>query len=179
MRRSLIVLAVVTAGVAARADPPRTSSLTWTRATGAEDCIGALDLARAVEERLGRPVFVSASSAQLTIDGRIERRASSQGWRAVVTLRSAKGEDLGVLDYDSELSAERIAEFADRAASRGGRSEAMALAQPQLPSAWQRKPKSHVWLLHLHLPAPPPVIVHVPADPALQSASCPQRQAHV
>ena len=43
----------------------------------------------------------------------------------------------------------------------------------------QRCPNSHTWLLHLHLPAPPPFSVHVPAEPALQSASLLQWHAHV
>lgn len=50
-------------------------------------------LARAVEERLGRTVFVSAAQADVSVEGRIEPKA--KGGHAVITLRDAGGALLG------------------------------------------------------------------------------------
>ena len=52
----------------------RTSSLSWVRLEGADQCIGAQELARRVEERVGRRVFVSASQAELSLEGHVERQ---------------------------------------------------------------------------------------------------------
>lgn len=51
-------------------------------------------LARAVEERLGRTVFVSAAQADVSVEGRIEPK-SRGGWHAVITVRDARGALLG------------------------------------------------------------------------------------
>lgn len=73
---------------------PRTSSLSWVRLPGAEECVATQPLARAVEERLGRTVFVSAAQADVSVEGRIEPK-SKGGWHAVITLRDARGALLG------------------------------------------------------------------------------------
>ena len=58
----------------AAAQTGRTSSLSWLRMPGADACIATQALARSVEERLGRHVFVSASAADVSVEGRIEKR---------------------------------------------------------------------------------------------------------
>jgi hypothetical protein len=74
---------------------PRTSSLSWVRLAGADTCVSTQDLARDVETRLGRSVFVSPAQADLSVEGRIEPARGKPGWRAVVVLRDAKGVTLG------------------------------------------------------------------------------------
>ncbi len=92
----------LSASFAAADDAPsraRTSSLSWVRLPGAEGCVATQALARAVEERLGREVFVSAAQADVSVEGRVEPRRGG-GWRAVVTLRDAKGALLGTRDVE-------------------------------------------------------------------------------
>ena len=76
----------------ARAEEPRTSSLSWLRMPGAEGCVTTQALARAVEERLGRSAFVSAAQADLSVEGSVAPRP--RGYRAQITVRDAKGESL-------------------------------------------------------------------------------------
>lgn len=90
----LAVIAVMFTALGSRADESRTSSLSWLRMPGADSCVATQSLARAVEERLGRPVFVSASAADVSVEGRIEKRPGG-GFRAVITIRDAKGALLG------------------------------------------------------------------------------------
>lgn len=73
--------------------PPATSSLNWVRLPGAESCITARALAEAVERRLQRAVFVSSSSGDLAIEGRIER--ANDQWTATVAITRADGTSLG------------------------------------------------------------------------------------
>ncbi|MEO8877528.1 MAG: hypothetical protein ABI461_18175, partial [Polyangiaceae bacterium] len=67
---------------------------------GAESCVPTQELAREVEIRLGRPVFVSASQADVSIEGHIDRRASQNHWHATIILRDAKGATLGTRELD-------------------------------------------------------------------------------
>jgi hypothetical protein len=85
---------------AAVADAPRSSALAWVRLPGAEGCPAAQDVARAVEARLGRTVFVAAGVAELTIEGRAERVASPPGFRAIVRITDASGAVLGERTLD-------------------------------------------------------------------------------
>lgn len=95
---SLIALAIPRV---ASADEGRTSSLSWLRMPGADSCIATQALARSVEERLGRHVFVSAAEADVSVEGRIEKRAgSAPGWRSVITIRDSKGALLGTRELD-------------------------------------------------------------------------------
>ena len=57
-------------------------------------------LARAVEGRLGRSVFVSAAQADVSVEGRIERRG--KGFRATLVLRDARGEELGTREISRD-----------------------------------------------------------------------------
>jgi hypothetical protein len=97
---SLFALASSVSGRAS-AGEARTSSLSWLRMPGTEACIATQALARSVEERLGRRVFVSAAEADVSVEGRIERRAGAAGgWHAVITVRDAKGALLGTRELD-------------------------------------------------------------------------------
>lgn len=86
---------------ASAAPEGRTSSLSWLRMPGADECIATQALARAVEERLQRPgkVFVSAAQADVSVEGRIEKK-KPQGWRSVITIRDAKGQLLGTRELE-------------------------------------------------------------------------------
>lgn len=63
------------------------AALSWTRLPGAERCIDAPELARAVEARIGA-VLVTPAHAALSIEGRIAPR-SGGGYRAVVAVAHA------------------------------------------------------------------------------------------
>lgn len=84
----------------AAASEGRTSSLSWLRMPGTDSCIATQALARSVEERLGRHVFVSAAEADVSVEGRIEKRPSGAGWHAVITIRDGKGALLGTRELD-------------------------------------------------------------------------------
>jgi hypothetical protein len=79
------------------ADAParRTSSLSWIRLAGADGCVSTQDLARDVELRLGRPVFVSPARADVSVEGHVEPLRGGTGWRATIVLRDAQGAPLG------------------------------------------------------------------------------------
>ncbi len=90
-----LVVQVAPAGARKQDEAPRerTSSLSWVRMPGAEGCLSSGELARAVETRLSRRVFVSAAEADLAVEGRAERTDS--GWRAVLQVSDAGGGVLG------------------------------------------------------------------------------------
>lgn len=79
----------------------RTSSLSWVRLEGAERCVSTQALAHAVEDRLERKVFVSASEGDLSVEGHVSPTQSPPGWHAVVSVRDAKGAILGIREVDS------------------------------------------------------------------------------
>jgi hypothetical protein len=91
------------AGSPATATAPRPASLGWTRLEGAEGCIGAGDLARAVEALLGKKAFVSAAEAELSIEGRVAPRPEG-GYRASVEVADRAGKSLGSRDLDTPSS---------------------------------------------------------------------------
>lgn len=70
--------------------------LTW---RAPEACIGPGDLAQAVEERLGQPVF--AKDPQYRIEGSLQAGASPK-WKARFTLVSAAGEVLGTRELTAD-----------------------------------------------------------------------------
>jgi hypothetical protein len=77
---------------------------------GADSCIATQPLARAVEERLGRETFVSAAQADLSVEGRIEKKPKG-GWRAVITMRDPKGALLGTREVErDDASCEAMSE---------------------------------------------------------------------
>ncbi len=93
--KSALLASALTGSAQAAGPPPRTSSLSWVRLAGADACVSTQDLARGVETRLGRAVFVSAAQADLSVEGRIEPAHGKPGWRALLVLRDAKGAQLG------------------------------------------------------------------------------------
>lgn len=106
-------VALLVAPSSARAADAKTSSLSWLRMPGADSCVATQPLARAVEERLGRSAFVSAAEADLSVEGRIERRArgGASTWHAVITVRDASGATLGTRELDrSDASCDAMTE---------------------------------------------------------------------
>lgn len=96
---------VVVMGWAGRAEAApdasqRTSSLAWVRSGGAEGCIGGKELAEAVEKILGRRVFVSASAADVAVEGHVDWAAD--GWKATLRISGERGAVLG----DRELASQ-------------------------------------------------------------------------
>lgn len=87
----------------ASAQPPppkaKTATLGWARLDGAEKCIGTQELARSVETLLGRATFVSAADAELAVEGRVEKKKEG-GFRAVLSISTAKGEGQGTRELD-------------------------------------------------------------------------------
>lgn len=98
---ALGVAPLLRAQPASNLPPPRTSSLSWVRMAGAEECVATQQLARAVEDRLGRTVFVSAAEADVSVEGHVEPQPKG-GWRAVITLRDGKGTLLGTRELATE-----------------------------------------------------------------------------
>ncbi|MGK3986536.1 hypothetical protein WME99_26055 [Sorangium sp. So ce136] len=158
---SLIAAALVAAASPARASSgEQTASLGWVRLAGAEACVGARALARAVEARLGRAALVSAARADLTIEGRIEPGGSG-GWRAVIAVADAEGAVLGTREIatasprcgaiDSELAL-AIALMIDPSATLST-SAPPALAAPAPPPAPSPAPVPPPG------PAPPPQVI--------------------
>lgn len=82
---------------ARQASRGQTSSLSWLRLPGSERCMGSLSLARAVERRLGRPVFVAPSRATLAVEGRVEPRTTAldSGYKATISVTRLDGSIVG------------------------------------------------------------------------------------
>jgi hypothetical protein len=99
-----MALAIGLTSRAAAADPPPpvTSALNWTRLPGAESCIGVRELQAAVEKRIGRALFVSATEADVLVEGNIEPISNARGWRAQIRLSDADGVDLGTREIQNK-----------------------------------------------------------------------------
>lgn len=78
----------------------RSSTLAWVRLPGAESCIGTVELAKAVERRLGRLVFAPVSQADLAVEGRIEPRVL--GFVATLSVSDRDGKVLGTRTLESK-----------------------------------------------------------------------------
>jgi hypothetical protein len=101
--RAWIAGLVLLATTRAHAEPEHlTATLDVKRAPGAEQCLDAPLLAKAVETRLGRVVFGGAAP-ELRVSVALER-APDGAWRAQLLLEDAKGTDLGRREI---VSAER------------------------------------------------------------------------
>jgi len=73
--------------------------------------VSTQELARGVEARLGRAVFVSAAEGDLSVEGRIEPAHGKPGWRALLVLRDSKGAQLGTRELTrDEASCEAMRE---------------------------------------------------------------------
>lgn len=81
-------------------EPRRTSTLSWVRLPGAERCVGPVELAAAVEARLGRVVFAPVSRAELAVEGRIEPRDG--GFAAALSVSDREGRRLGQRELASK-----------------------------------------------------------------------------
>lgn len=161
---SLVALAVsLFAASSARGAEPRTSSLGWSRLPGAEGCIAPAALARAVEQRLGRAVFVSTSRAELSVEGRVER--TKDGFRATVALFDQAGRPLGEreLSRDGDRCDAMDAELSLVLAVMIDPEAALAPPPPTaLPPAATPAPTTRVVIQREEVP----VLVPVPAEPA-------------
>ncbi len=102
MRRLLSVVGpavgLLAAGLAAAEPRQTTSALSWVRLPGAESCIAAPELGTRVEARLGRSAFVSPSAADLSIEGRIERKGAR--FHAVVSGTRRDGTAIGTRELE-------------------------------------------------------------------------------
>lgn len=78
-------------------------SLNWVRVPGAEQCICPGDLARKVEERLGREIFFSTAVADIAVEGHIGPKTKG-GWKAILVISDHSGKVLGsrVLETEGE-----------------------------------------------------------------------------
>jgi hypothetical protein len=106
MRAAAAFLALVACLVGARRSAASTESATyslgWARRPGAESCVGAGALARAVEARLGHPAWVPTSAANVLIEGYVEKRENVPGWHAELVLTDMNGGVLGQRDIVSD-----------------------------------------------------------------------------
>ncbi len=80
-----------------------TASLSWARGANTEGCISSDALSSEVEARLGRPVFGARGSADMRIEGSIERvDSTTTRWRVRFTLYGVGGKPLGHRDLESD-----------------------------------------------------------------------------
>jgi hypothetical protein len=95
---------VLVVSAARAATPPANVSyaLSWTRMPGAEACVAGGPLSRTVEERLKHSTWVPASTADVLIEGYVEKRRESSGWHAHIVLATAGGEFLGERDISHD-----------------------------------------------------------------------------
>ncbi|HMJ10046.1 MAG TPA: hypothetical protein VK524_01510 [Polyangiaceae bacterium] len=94
LRAAVAVLGLVLVAVRAHALDPVAPGLNWVRLPGAESCISAQALAAAVEERVGRVLFVAIAEAGLTVDGSVER-GTPDGWHVILDVSDPAGRVLG------------------------------------------------------------------------------------
>ena len=87
----------------------RASALSWVRDASAEGCPGSVAMARAVEARLGRAVFVSGARAELSIEAHVQRTVTA--WRVVIDTSDAQGKIVGHREIESQ--SESCTEAAD------------------------------------------------------------------
>src|SRR5262245_29355365 len=89
------LVAILPAPARAATEEP-TYALSWSRGDGAGECITSHALARAVEARLGRSVFVSPAAAEFMLEARIEGGPSH--WSASISLQDRDGHRVGQRD---------------------------------------------------------------------------------
>jgi len=82
-------------GAAAQTGPTRGPALNWVRLAGGESCIAPVELARRVEKRLGRIVFVRAGDAIIVIEGRVGPDPAG-GFNSVIRVSDPDGNVYGV-----------------------------------------------------------------------------------
>lgn len=169
--RLATLLGLLSSGLA-RADETAGAhfSLSWVRMPGASPCVGGQDLARAVEERLRRPVFGPLGQADVAVEGHVAPAPNGAfGFHADVTLTDEKGVLRGTRSLDSRDPTCRDLEAP----------LALAIALMIDPNATLATPASPAPLAAPPSPAiPPPALVPVPTmptpeTPAPRSGSAP------
>lgn len=99
LRAALLASATMLCASIVGAREPEAASLGWVRLPGAESCPSAQALARTIEARIGRAVFVSPSQAELFIEARVERTRT--GLAAHMQATRADGRRLGSRELSS------------------------------------------------------------------------------
>ncbi len=110
MVRRLIVSGLLVTSPLLAQGQKASATIDWARKPGAEQCIDAQALARAVEARLQRPVFTAPGRGDAVVRGTVEPRAKG-GWAATIELRSADGRFVGVRELSTD--AEHCSAFDD------------------------------------------------------------------
>jgi hypothetical protein len=149
-----LALALFGAASTAQARGAETAALGWVRLAGAESCPSAQQLAKDVEARIGRSVFVSPSVAELLIEAHVEHDAS--GFRAKVLTTRPDGRVLGTRELTS--AAPDCADLAEQLT--------LVIALTIDPDA-ELRPKNS--------PAPAPA----PSPPAAKPEPCPEPRIEV
>jgi hypothetical protein len=70
-RRLAVLATAVTFSAGAQQARVETAALSWVRAEGAESCPAEADVARSIEQRLGRPTLVARASAELVLETKL------------------------------------------------------------------------------------------------------------
>jgi hypothetical protein len=84
-------------------DGPAKAHLEWTKEDGAEECIDAERLKRAVEEILGRGVFVEKGEEDVVVRGSIApERDSGTAWRVRLVVRRRGGRTAGTRELTTQ-----------------------------------------------------------------------------
>jgi hypothetical protein len=103
LRLALLAPSLASPAAAAGAAPGDGAhfSLNWSRVRGAETCISAPDLARAVEVRLGRHVFVAPAETEVALEGYVGPGTDDGLFHAVVSLSDSTGGHAGTRELTS------------------------------------------------------------------------------
>jgi hypothetical protein len=127
----LLCASAIGSAVDARGDAPssaKTASLSWLRGSGAEQCPTTQALAAAIEEKLGKAVFVPPANADLSVEGQVQ--AKKKELVASIVIRDRKGDKIGVREFHSP----------DLSCSELGNVLPLAIALMIDPDAEERKP---------------------------------------
>ncbi|HVW29666.1 MAG TPA: hypothetical protein VHC69_30090 [Polyangiaceae bacterium] len=146
-------------------------SLSWVRLPGAEDCLSAKKLSRAVETRLHRPALGAPSATDVAIEGFVEKTDDGT-FHAVVTINDAHGKLMGkrelekpeCRDMDAPLALAIALMIDPDAAFSPTAAPARPRERPAVPAAAPRKPPK----------APPPFGGFVSAGVAFGFGNMPQ-----
>lgn len=95
LRAVLVFVAALSAATSSRAAPTERARLVWERGAGAERCISADELARAVEVHAGRPLLSTEATdggdARVRVTGRVARDRAAGGFRATFEISRSDG----------------------------------------------------------------------------------------
>lgn len=125
-------------------------SLSWARLPGATPCISGNALARNVEARLRRPVFVAPGAADISVEGYVE--ATGTTFHAVISIADSKGSLIGTRelssadascrDLDAQLALTIALMIDPNAAGAPAPSPNAASASPLTPAVPRNEPPS-------------------------------------